>query len=92
MLASTTVLAAILGFAAKDTVANFFAGIFLMADSPFKEGDYILLETVDIIVNASVLNNNPKAEMYVQSLTYLQNTYKFYSFNYFIKWNFIYIY
>ena len=29
----------------KDTVANFFAGIFLMADSPFKEGDYILLET-----------------------------------------------
>ena len=34
-----------LGLAAKDTVANFFAGIFLMADSPFKEGDYILLDS-----------------------------------------------
>ena len=39
------VLGVVLGLAAKDTVANFFAGIFLMADSPFKEGDYILLET-----------------------------------------------
>ena len=35
----------VLGLAAKDTVANFFAGIFLMADSPYKEGDYILLDT-----------------------------------------------
>jgi small-conductance mechanosensitive channel len=38
-------LGIVLGLAAKDTVANFFAGIFLMADSPFKEGDYILLDT-----------------------------------------------
>ena len=45
ILASAGVLGVILGLAAKDTVANFFAGIFLMADSPFKEGDYILLET-----------------------------------------------
>ena len=34
-----------LGLAAQDTVSNLFAGIFLMADSPFKEGDYILLDT-----------------------------------------------
>ena len=45
ILASAGVLGVVLGLAAKDTVANFFAGIFLMADSPFKEGDYILLET-----------------------------------------------
>jgi small-conductance mechanosensitive channel len=45
ILASAGVLGVILGLAAKDTVANFFAGIFLMADSPFKEGDYILLDT-----------------------------------------------
>ena len=38
-------LGVVLGLAAKDTVANFFAGVFLMADSPFKEGDYIMLET-----------------------------------------------
>ncbi len=45
ILASAGVLGVVLGLAAKDTVANFFAGICLMADSPFKEGDYILLET-----------------------------------------------
>ena len=45
ILASAGVLGVVLGLAAKDTVANFFAGIFLMADSPFKEGDYILFDT-----------------------------------------------
>ena len=45
ILASAGVLGVVLGLAAKDTVANFFAGIFLMADSPFKEGDNILLDT-----------------------------------------------
>ena len=45
ILASAGVLGVVLGLAAKDTVANFFAGIFLMADSPYKEGDYILLDT-----------------------------------------------
>ena len=45
ILAAAGVLGVILGLAAKDTVSNFFSGIFLMADSPFKEGDYILLDT-----------------------------------------------
>jgi small-conductance mechanosensitive channel len=45
VLASAGVLGVVLGLAAKDTVSNFFAGIFLMADAPFKEGDYILLDT-----------------------------------------------
>ena len=45
ILASAGVLGVVLGLAAKDTVSNFFAGIFLLADAPFKEGDYILLET-----------------------------------------------
>ena len=45
ILASAGVLGVVLGLAAKDKVANFFAGVFLMADSPFKEGDYIMLET-----------------------------------------------
>ncbi len=45
ILASAGVLGVVLGLAAKDTVSNFFAGIFLMADSPFKEGDYILLDS-----------------------------------------------
>ena len=37
ILASAGVLGVVLGLAAKDTVSNFFAGVFLMADSPFKE-------------------------------------------------------
>ena len=45
ILASAGVLGVVLGLAAKDTISNFFAGIFLMADSPFKEGDYILLDS-----------------------------------------------
>ena len=44
-MASGAALSLVLGFAAKDTVANFFSGFFLLADSPFKEGDYILLDT-----------------------------------------------
>jgi len=45
LMASGAALSLVLGFAAKDTVANFFSGFFLLADSPFKEGDYILLDT-----------------------------------------------
>jgi len=44
-LASAGVLGIVLGFAARDTVANLFAGIFIMADSPYKKGDYINLDT-----------------------------------------------
>ena len=35
----------IVAFAAQDTISNLFAGIFIMADSPYKEGDYINLDT-----------------------------------------------
>ena len=38
-------MSVVLGFAAKDTLGNLFAGIFIMADSPYKEGDYINLDT-----------------------------------------------
>jgi len=44
-LASAGVLGIVLGFAARDTVANLFAGIFIMADSPYKKGDYINLDS-----------------------------------------------
>ena len=43
-LASAGILGVVLGFAAKDTLANLFAGIFIMADAPYKEGDYINLD------------------------------------------------
>ena len=44
-LASAGVLGIVLGLAAKDTIANLFSGIFIMVDSPYKEGDYINLDS-----------------------------------------------
>ena len=41
---SATVLVGIFGFAAQDTLANLFAGFFIMADTPYKLGDYINLD------------------------------------------------
>ena len=42
-LASAGVIGIAVGFAAKDTLANLFSGIFIVADAPYKVGDYIVL-------------------------------------------------
>jgi len=44
-LASAGVIGIAVGFAARDSLANLFSGIFLVADSPYKMGDYIVLDT-----------------------------------------------
>ncbi|WOH36779.1 mechanosensitive ion channel family protein [Thalassotalea fonticola] len=44
-LASAGIVGIAVGFAAKDTLANLFSGVFIMADAPYKIGDYIVLET-----------------------------------------------
>jgi MscS family membrane protein len=44
-LASAGVIGIAVGFAARDSLANLFSGIFLVADSPYKIGDYIILDT-----------------------------------------------
>ncbi|MDJ0622938.1 MAG: mechanosensitive ion channel family protein [Desulfocapsaceae bacterium] len=43
-LASAGIAGLAIGFAAKDTIANLFAGVFILADSPYKVGDYIVLD------------------------------------------------
>ncbi len=43
-LASAGIAGIAIGFAAKDTLANLFSGVFIMADSPYKIGDYIVLD------------------------------------------------
>ncbi len=43
-LASAGIAGIAVGFAAKDTLANLFAGLFIMADAPYKVGDYIVIE------------------------------------------------
>jgi len=43
-LASAGVLGIAVGFGAKDTIANLFGGMFILADAPYKIGDYIVLD------------------------------------------------
>lgn len=44
-LASAGVIGIAVGFAARDTLANLFAGFFIIADAPYKLGDYVVLDT-----------------------------------------------
>ena len=43
-LASAGIIGLAVGFAAQDTLANLFAGIFIIADAPYKIDDYIVLD------------------------------------------------
>ena len=44
-MASAGILGLAISFAAKDTLANLFAGVFILADAPYKLGDFIVLQT-----------------------------------------------
>ncbi len=44
-LASAGVVGIALGFAAKDSLSNLFAGIFIVADAPYKLGDFVVLDS-----------------------------------------------
>jgi small-conductance mechanosensitive channel len=44
-LASAGIIGIAVGFAARDTLANLFSGIFIVADAPYKIGDYVVLDT-----------------------------------------------
>ncbi|WDE09443.1 mechanosensitive ion channel family protein [Thalassomonas haliotis] len=43
-LASAGIVGIAVGFAAKDTLANLFSGVFIMADAPYKIGDFVVLD------------------------------------------------
>ena len=43
-LASAGIVGIAIGFAAKDSLANLFAGFFIMVDAPYKVGDFINLD------------------------------------------------
>ena len=43
-LASAGVIGIAVGFAAKDTLANLFGGLFIIVDAPYKIGDYVNLD------------------------------------------------
>ncbi len=44
-LASAGIVGIAIGFAAKDTLANLFSGVFIMVDAPYKIGDFIVLDS-----------------------------------------------
>lgn len=44
-LASAGIVGLALGLAAKDTLSNIFAGVSIVADSPYKTGDFIILDS-----------------------------------------------
>lgn len=46
-LASAGIAGIAIGFAAKDTLSNLFSGVFILADAPYKVGDYIVLDRGD---------------------------------------------
>jgi small-conductance mechanosensitive channel len=43
-LTSAGIVGIAVGFAAKDTLANLFSGLFIIADAPYKLGDFIILD------------------------------------------------
>ncbi len=43
--ASAGIAGIAIGFAARDTLANLFSGVFIMADSPYKIGDFVVLDS-----------------------------------------------
>ena len=43
-IASAGIIGIAIGFGAKDTLSNLFAGIFILADGPYKIGDFIHIE------------------------------------------------
>ena len=44
-LASAGILGIAVGLGARDTVANFFAGVLILADAPYRIGDFIVLDS-----------------------------------------------
>jgi MscS family membrane protein len=43
-LAGAGIIGITVGFAAKDTLANLFAGIFILVDAPYQLGDFVVLD------------------------------------------------
>jgi len=47
-LAGMGIAGLVIAFAAQDTLSNFFSGIFLITDRPFKTGDIIILDDTNV--------------------------------------------
>ena len=58
-LASAGVIGIAVGFAAKDTLANLISGVSIVADAPYKIGDYIVLDTGERGIVTNLASGQP---------------------------------
>jgi len=65
-LASAGVVGIAVGFAAKDTLANLISGVSIIADAPYKIGDYIVLDTGERVLQAE--RDRGRLEMHWQDV------------------------
>ncbi len=45
LITSAGVMGIVIGFAAKDTLSNLISGVFILADQPYKIGDFVVLDS-----------------------------------------------
>ncbi|NPA74485.1 MAG: mechanosensitive ion channel [Euryarchaeota archaeon] len=75
LLASMGILGIILGFAAQDTIGNFFSGIHILLDRSIEVGDYILLENDEnvYLVKDVGLRSTKLYDLFANTLIFLPN-------------------
>ncbi len=75
LLASMGILGIILGFAAQDTIGNFFAGIHILLDRSIDVGDYILLEGDENVyrVRDVGLRSTKLYDIFAHTIIYIPN-------------------
>ena len=63
----------VIAFAAQDTLSNFFAGIMILLDRPFKEGDWIILDDSVYLVKHIGLRSTRLFSSWTQQVVTLPN-------------------
>ncbi len=75
ILASMGVIGIILGFAAQDTLGNFFSGIHILLDKSLKIGDYIMIENEEKVykVKDVGLRSTKLYDIFAHTIIYIPN-------------------
>ena len=76
LLASVGILGIILGFAAQDTLGNFFSGIHILLDKSIQVGDYIILENDETVyrVHDVGLRSTKLYDIFSHTMIYIPNS------------------
>jgi small-conductance mechanosensitive channel len=76
LLAGMGIIGIVIGFAAQDSLGNFFAGIMLLLDRPFKIGDYIMFQGDDKVyqVKDVGLRSTKLYDIFEHTMVFLPNS------------------